>query len=408
LPIVADEDLSKLKIDRTPKTSKLPAQWRRYRWVIAGVLAVLAGLFLYRGVFSPTVKVEVATVSRYYPSQAFTQLNASGYVVAQRKAAVASKITSRLLEITVEEGSRVRKGDVIARLEGDDAIAARDQSRANLMVARYNLEQAKAELEDAAASFQREKDLLAKEFTSKAQYDAAEARYKKAQAAAAGAEAAVKAGQAALQAAYVNLEYTLIRAPFDAVVLTKDADVGDIITPLGAAANAKAAVVTIADMASLLVEADVSESNLGLVKQGQPCEIHLDAIPDNRFRGVVHAIVPTVDRTKATVMVKVRFLDKNPNILPEMSAKVAFLSKAVSDDEQKPRLAVNRSSLVSRDGQTSVFIVKSNRVEETPLRLGREFGEMVEVLEGVKQGDRVVLNPSKRLRDGSKVKLPEG
>jgi len=405
---VAEEDLSKLKIDRTRKTLKMPGQWKRYRWVIAAVLAVAAGLLLYWGIFSPAVKVEVATVSLYHPSQAYTQLNASGYVVAQRKSAVASKITSRLLEITVEEGSRVRKGDVIARLEGDDAIAARDQAKANLTVARYNLEQAKAELEDAAVSFEREKDLLSKEFTSKAQFDAAEARYKKAQAGVAGAEAAVKAGQAALQAAYVNLEYTLIRAPFDAVVLTKDADVGDIITPLGAAANAKAAVVTIADMSSLQVEADVSESNLGLVRPGQPCEIHLDAIPDSRFRGVVHAIVPTVDRTKATIMVKVRFLDMNPNILPEMSAKVAFLSKAVSDDERKPRLAVNRSALVSRDGPTSVFVVRSDRVEETPLRLGREFGEMAEVLEGVKQGDRIVLNPSKRLRDGSKVKLPEG
>jgi len=405
---VAEEDLSKLKIDRTRKTLKMPGQWKRYRWVIAAVLAVAAGLLLYWGIFSPAVKVEVATVSLYHPSQAYTQLNASGYVVAQRKSAVASKITSRLLEITVEEGSRVRKGDVIARLEGDDAIAARDQAKANLTVARYNLEQAKAELEDAAVSFEREKDLLSKEFTSKAQFDAAEARYKKAQAGVAGAEAAVKAGQAALQAAYVNLEYTLIWAPFDAVVLTKDADVGDIITPLGAAANAKAAVVTIADMSSLQVEADVSESNLGLVRPGQPCEIHLDAIPDSRFRGVVHAIVPTVDRTKATIMVKVRFLDMNPNILPEMSAKVAFLSKAVSDDERKPRLAVNRSALVSRDGPTSVFVVRSDRVEETPLRLGREFGEMAEVLEGVKQGDRIVLNPSKRLRDGSKVKLPEG
>ncbi len=405
---MADEDLSKLKIDRVRKALKTTGPSKRYVWMIAGVLALVAGFFLFQGILSPSAKVEVATVSLYYPSQAFTQLNASGYVVAQRKAAVASKITSRLLEITVEEGSRVRKGDVIARLEGDDAIAARDQAQANLKVARFNLEQAKAELEDATSSYQREKDLLSREFTSKAQFDAAEARYKKAQAASAGAEAAVRAAQAALQAAYVNLEYTLIRAPFDAVVLTKDADVGDIITPLGAAANAKAAVVTIADMSSLQVEADVSESNLGLVRQGQPCEIQLDAIPDSRFRGVVHAIVPTVDRSKATIMVKVRFLDSNPRILPEMSAKVAFLSKVVSDDERKPLLAVNRSAIVSRDGQKALFVVKGNRVDVTPLRPGREFGEMVEVLEGVKQGDRIVLNPSKGLRDGSKVKLPEG
>lgn len=405
---MADVDLSKLKIDRVRRALKPSESSKRYIWIIAGVLAVVAGIFLFRGVLSPSVKVEVATVSLYYPSQAYTQLNASGYVVAQRKAAVGSKITSRLLEITVEEGSRVKKGDVIARLEGDDAIAARDQAQANLRVARASLEQAKAELEDATLSYQREKDLLSKEFTSKAQFDAAEARYKKAQAALAGAEAAIRAAQAALQATYVNLEYTLLRAPFDAVVLTKDADVGDIITPLGAAANAKAAVVTIADMSSLQVEADVSEANLGLVREGQPCEIQLDAIPDSRFRGVVHAIVPTVDRSKATVLVKVRFLDYNLRILPQMSAKVAFLSKVVSDNERKPLLAVNRSSFISRNGQQAVFVVKGNRVQEVPIRPGRDFGEMVEVLEGVRQGDRVVLSPSKRLRDGSTVKLPEG
>ncbi len=405
---MADVDLSKLKIDRVRKGLKTPGPSKRYVWVIAGVVAVTAGVLLFRGLLSPSVKVEVATVSLYYPSQAYTQLNASGYVVAQRKAAVASKITSRLLEITVEEGSRVRKGDVIARLEGDDAIAARDQAQANLRVARASLEQAKAELDDATLNYRREKDLFSMEFTSKAQFDTAEARYRKAQAALAGAEAAVRAAQAALQATYVNLEYTLIRAPFDAVVLTKDADVGDILTPLGAAANAKAAVVTIADMSSLQVEADVSEASLGLVREGQPCEIQLDAIPDTRFRGVVHAIVPTVDRSKATVLVKVRFLDNSPRILPQMSAKVAFLSKAVGDNERKPLLAVNRSSLVGRNGQQAVFVVRGGRVQEVPLRGGRDFGEMVEVLEGVRQGDRVVLNPSKRLRDGSTVKLPEG
>src|SRR6185369_11157410 len=137
----------------------------------------------------------------------------------------------------------------------------------------------------------------------------------------AGAEAAVRSSAAALLGARVAYDYSLIRAPFDAVVLTKNADVGDIITPLGAAANAKAAVFTIADMGSLRVEADVSESNLGLVKNGQPCEITLDALPNIRFRGAVHTIVPTADRSKATVLVKVRFIDKDKRVMPEMSAK---------------------------------------------------------------------------------------
>jgi RND family efflux transporter MFP subunit len=223
----------------------------------------------------------------------------------------------------------------------------------------------------------------------------------------AAAEAAVKAGTAALQAAHVALEYTLIKAPFDAVVLTKNADVGDIITPLGAAANAKAAVVTIADLTSLQVEADVSETNLSLVKVGQPCDIQLDALPDFRFRGVVHAIVPTVDRAKATIMVKVRFLDQDPRVLPEMRAKVAFLSRALKPDEEKPRTAVIRAAIIDRGGRKTVFLIQEKRTVETPVTIGNQFGEMVEVLGGVKAGDRVVSKPPKRLKDGSRIKITE-
>ena len=330
---MAADDLSRLKIDKS--ANERPEQGRRKKpmLIIGGAaLLVLAAVLFWMGVFSPAQSVEVATVSQTYPSQSFTLLNASGYVVAQRKAAVASKITAQLLEINVEEGSRVKKGDIIARLEGADAAAAREQAQANVSVARYSLAQARAEQEDAKISYEREKGLLSQEYTTKAQHDAAEARYKKAVAGVSGAESAVKAAEAALEGTRVSVEYTLIRAPFDAVVLTKNADIGDIITPLGAAANAKAAVVTIADMNSLQVEADVSESNLEQVKAGQPCEIQLDALPDKRFRGEVHMVIPTADRSKATVMVKVRFLDSDPRILPEMSAKVAFLSKPVGPE----------------------------------------------------------------------------
>jgi RND family efflux transporter MFP subunit len=217
----------------------------------------------------------------------------------------------------------------------------------------------------------------------------------------------VNAGSAALQGANVALEYTFIRAPFDAVVLTKNADIGDIVTPLGAAANAKAAVVTIADLNSLQVEADVSETNLGLVKVGQPCEILLDALPDSRFRGVVHTIVPTADRTKATIMVKVRFLDKDPRILPEMRAKVSFLSRPVRPEEQKPRTAVNRSALMSHGSSDTVFVIRGDRVVETPVKTGQELGEMIEILDGVKAGERVVVKPTGRLKNGSRIKIPE-
>jgi RND family efflux transporter MFP subunit len=404
---MANEDLSGLKIDKSEGRFQRQRRKRLVYPVVALVLFLAIALLVVTGVFTPAVQVEVANVTQVYPSQSFTLLNASGYVVAQRKAAVASKITSRLVSLYVEEGSRVKKGQVIARLEGEDAEAAKEQAQANLNASRYGLAQAKAELRDATLSFKRSGELVGKGFISQADYDSADARYKKAAAAVEAAEAAVKAAGAALKGTGVALEYTLIRAPFDAVVLTKDADVGDIVTPLGAAANAKAAVVTIADMGSLQVETDVSESNIHQVRIGQPCEIQLDALPDMRFHGAVHMIVPTADRTKATVMVKVVFVEKDDRILPEMSAKVAFLSREIKKGEEKPRTAVYSSALVSRSGKKAVFLIDGNRVVETPVTTGEVFGDMVEVLSGVKAGDRVAMKPLNKLRDGSRIKITE-
>jgi RND family efflux transporter MFP subunit len=209
-----------------------------------------------------------------------------------------------------------------------------------------------------------------------------------------------------LQGANVSIGYTLIRAPFDAVVLTKNADVGDIVTPIGAAAEAKAAVVTIADMKSLQVEVDVSESNIEGVKVGQPCEIQLDALPESRFRGEVHMIVPTADRTKATVTVKVRFIDKDSRILPEMSAKVAFLSRPVNPDEQKPRTVISPAAVVTRKGKNVVYVVKGNRVVETAITVRNSFGDMVEV-DGLKAGDRIVVKTPEKMKDGTRIKIVE-
>ena len=402
-----EEDISKLKIEKSPATFRSGKRKKLFYW-LALLLAILLIGFLYvEGIFTPAVSVEVASVVQMYPSQTFTLLNASGYVVAQRKASVASKVTGLLVSMTVEEGSRVKKGQIIARLENEDVTAAKHQAEANLNVARHNLEQARAEMQDATLSFNRNKELLAHDFVSRADYDTSEARYKRAIAAVDAAEAAVRANTAALQGANVNIEYTLIRAPFDAVVLTKNADVGDIVTPIGAAAEAKAAVVTIADMNSLQVEVDVSESNLGNVQVGQPCEIQLDALPESRFQGLVHMIVPTADRSKATVMVKVRFIDKDPRILPEMSAKAAFLSRAIRPEEQKPRTVVNSNAVIIRKDKNLVFLVKDNRAFETPVTTGEKLGDMIEVLNGVKAGDKVVLKPVDKLRDGKRIKIIE-
>ncbi|MCX5813625.1 MAG: efflux RND transporter periplasmic adaptor subunit [Proteobacteria bacterium] len=404
---MADEDLSKLKIDKSQPVMRQGSHKKLFYWTATAFVVLMALLLYVKGIFTLAIQVDVATVSQVYPSQTFTLLNASGYVVPQRKAAVASKITGKIVSLLVEEGSKVRNGEIIARLENDDTIALEKQAAANLEVARSNLEQTKAELNDAGINFNREKNLLEKEFTTKASYDTAEARYKKAMAAVGGGEASVKAYTAGLENARVILGYTLIRAPFDAIVLTKNADIGDIITPLGAAANAKAAVVTIADMNSLQVEADVSESNLQKISVDQPCEIQLDALPDSRFRGIIHMIVPTADRSKATVMVKVRFIDKDARILPEMSAKVAFLSKPVGAGDEKPRTLIGNKAILDRSSKKTVFLVKGDRVLQTVVTISGAFGEMSEVTSGVKAGDKVVINPPEKLRNGSKIKVVE-
>jgi len=302
----------------------------------------------------------------------------------------------------------VKRNEVIARLEDRDVKAGSEQAAANLESTRASLAQARAELQDAMLNHSRSKDLLAKGFVAQMDFDTAEARYSRAQAAVSGAESAIKAAGAALRAAEVAVEYTLIRAPFDAVVLTKDADVGDIVTPFGAAVNARAAVVTIADLSSLQVEADVSESNLAKVKVGQPCELQLDALPDQRFKGTVHMIVPTADRSKASVMVKVRFQVRDPRILPEMSAKVAFLEREAAAGEEMPRIALNPKAVVAREGGHAVFLAEGDRVKEVPVRLGGKIGDMIEALEGVKPGDKVVVNPPKKLKDGMKIAVREG
>jgi len=391
---MADEDLSKLRIDKSA-VYNAPAKSRKkiIYLTCAAALAILIGFLFISGVLSPAVKAQVASVSRIYPSQTFTLLNASGYVVAQRKAAVAAKITSQLVALYVEEGSQIKKDAILARLEGQDVAASRNQAAANL-------DQARAELTDATASYNRSKQLVKQGYIARSDFDSAEARYNK-------AVAGVSAGRAALKSAEVAIEYTMIRAPFDAVVLTKNADIGDIVTPLGAAANAKASVVTLADMDSLQVEVDVSESNIGKISIGQPCDIQLDALPDLRFRGRTHMIVPTADRTKATIMVKVSFMDKDRRILPEMSAKVAFLSRAIGEGEMKSFTAVNKSALITKDNSSKLFVVLDNTVKLIEVKTGRELGEMVEILEGVKAGDKVVAKPPDKLRDGSRIETEE-
>jgi RND family efflux transporter MFP subunit len=402
--MVAQADLSKLRIERGDGASAPAISRRRRRrivWIIGLLVVASVSVAVLR--YRATVPVGVATVSSVYPSHAYTVLNATGYVVAQRKAAVASKATGRLEWLGVREGSRVKEGEVLARLENRDVKAQMEQAGAGIRLAQANLEQGRAELEEAERALKRSRELLERKFVSQAAHDTAIARYDKARAAIAGYKAAIAVAQANYRAAEVAVEQTLIRAPFDGVVLTKNANVGDVITPFSSALGSQAAVVTMADMSTLEVEADVAESNLSRVKLDQPCEIQLDALPDVRFRGVLHRLVPTVDRSKATVTAKVRFVDTDPRILPEMSAKVAFLSREVPPDERTPRTVVQPGAIVSRGGRDVVFVVQDGKAIETRVQSAGRIGELVEVASGVKAGDKVVLKPPRALRDGSNV-----
>ena len=317
-------DLSSLRINRGVQEQRSGSSGSKKTLYLAAtviliVLAAVFGVLIFRG--TSASEAEIGVVSMAYPSQANSVLTASGYIVAQRKAAVASKGTGRLEFLAVIEGDRVTKGSVIGRIESSDVEAVLRQAQANLGVARAGVEQAKAELDDAAANYERQNTLAQSKSISQAEYDIANARRKRAKAGVASAEAGVKAAEAGVRSAEVGVENTFIRAPFDGTVLSKSADVGEVISPFGASAGSRGALVTLADMSSLEVEADVSESNIEKIHPDQPCEITLDAFPETRYRGVVHKIVPTADRAKATVLTKVRFEERDSRVLTRCGRK---------------------------------------------------------------------------------------
>lgn len=402
-------DIENLRIDRNDKRSvdvsarKRGTHYRLLVFAAAGVVAIT--YLIYKLLLGSGIAIEVGTVTTAYPSQLYSILNATGYVVPQTKADIASKATGRLEWIGVEEGSVVKRGEIIARLENQDVLASMEEAKANVLVANARLKAAEAELTDATLVFNRTKDLIKQKFVSNEVHDAAAARYRKAVAAINIATASIAAAEAAQLGAKVTVEYTLIRAPFDGVILSKDADIGDVVAPFSSTTESKGSVVSMADMDTLEVEADVSESNLLKVHVGQPCEIQLDAIPDNRFRCVVNRIVPTVDRSKATVLVKVSFLKKHSRILPEMSAKVSFLSKELTAEEEKPVTVVQPSALVTRNGELVAFIINSNRVARVTVESGVEIGDLTTVIKGLNAGTKVVLNPPPKLEEGSKVSI---
>lgn len=399
---LATQELSKLKIDRQV-TANSPRKKRKWLIIVAiGITAAIILVLLAKK--GGRVEVETNTVTYAFPSQEFSLLNATGYVVAQRKAALSSKGTGRLEWLGVLEGSQVHAGEIIARLENKDVMASLEQANANVKVAEANLLQGQAELRDAERSYHRSEELLAQKYIAPSAIDSALARFNKAKAAISGFQASIAAAKANRQSAQVAVDQTVIRAPFDGVILTKNANVGDNITPFSAAADSKGAVVTIADMETLEVEADVAESSLSKIKVNQACEIQLDAFPDVRLAGVVSRMVPTLDRSKATLLVKVRFVEHDARVLPDMSAKVSFMSKAVPAAENKPVLAADAHVLTKRNGKDVVFVEKDGKLSMREVHPGIKIGDLVALPE-TKSGEHLVMNPAPELLDGAEIKL---
>ena len=388
-------DLSALKINRT---ENYDSNNNKKKFLIAAAIIVVVAVVLVFTLptFQSAIEVKTASVVLTKSSEKDAILTASGYVVAQRKAAVASKGMGRLVFLGVVEGDKVRKNQIIARLEDSDIKAQLEQAKANLRLAQ-------ADAKDAENQYNRYKKLSASNSVTVAELEGTEARYQR-------VLAAIDVAKSMVTAAEVSLENTLIRAPFDGTVLTKNADVGEVVAPMAASASSKAAVVTLADMSSLEAEIDVSESNIEKIKINQLCTITLDAYPDKSYEGFVAKVVPTADRSKATVMVKVGFKVYDSRVLPEMSAKVTFLgesSKSEVKQDEKPKLTIPYTAIIARGKQSFVFKIVNEVVVETDITTGESFGSFTEVVSGLKEGEKIVDSPSEKIKNNSKVKILE-
>lgn len=386
-------DLSSLKISRTEDPQSHSSTKKIVIWVAILIAILSAGYFSINLLLEKTIEVKLITVEFQSASQSNIILTASGYVVAQRKAAVASKGTGRLVYIGVVEGDEVKKDQILARIEDSDIKAQLEEAEANLKF--YE-----ADLKEAENNYKREVELFEKGLTSAQLFDRAEANYKR-------LLASLDIAKARITQYEVALENTIIRAPFDGTVLTKNAEIGEVVAPLGASTTSRGAVVLIADMNSLLVEADVSESNIEKIEVNRDCEIVLDAYPDKNYAGFVFKIVPTADRSKATVMVKVGFKNYDSRVLPEMSAKVLFLNEALDPltADQKPVLVVPFSSIKQEAGKTLVYFVNNDIVEPLSISTGKRLGNNIEVTSGLQRGDKIIESVDEYITQGIKVKI---
>jgi RND family efflux transporter MFP subunit len=389
---MSEPDLSSLRIDRDAAPARQGSGAKRPLLIGAAALAVIAVLVFF--LLPKDMSVRAALVETTGGgSAAQGGISANGYVVARTKASVSARLPGRLEYLGVTEGTRVRKGEIVARIESADF-------EAGLAAARATQNQYEAELTQARRELDRARRLRAENVLSASDLEDAGTRFQV-------AEARLASGRAQVALAAANLENTRIRAPFDGTVLRKDAEVGEMVAPSSAGGGlTRTAIATIADLATLEVEVDVNEAYIAQIGDTQATRITLDAYPDTSFSGRVRQVVPTADRQKATVQVKVSILDRDPRILPEMGAKVVFVREGDGPAQSAPRrVRVPASAVTGGADAPAVWVVIDERVSKVAVELGPASGDRVEIRRGLQGGERIVIEPPAGLEEGMKVRI---
>jgi len=405
-PSVADE-LKSLRIERTPERRGLP------RWAPPAIGLLLTAAVLFAGwkVLAPRLfvpEVETTAVALVSPAQAQQLLVATGYVVPQRQANISPRIGGRVAQLFVEDGTVVKKGQLIAVLEDLDYKAQVLQAEADAQSARAREKRAEVDLRDAQRAFDREQMVQDKGVSTPAALDQVTARLDGAKAALGAARSETAAARARIEVAKVNLENCYVRAPFDGRITQKLTDIGEIVFgAMSAGTGGRGGIASLADFSTLQVEADVSESQVAKLKIGTPAEIVLDAFPERRYRGKVAEVRPRVDRAKATVTVKVGFVDDPVDVLPDMGSKVTFLAKELDEAAAKaqPIPAVQADAVVEQGENKVVWVLDpQDQLRSVPVVTGAPMGGMVALREGPPPGTKVVRRPDGDLKTGMKVK----
>ncbi len=403
-------DLASLRIDRAAREGRGPGWWF---WVslavVAGAGAGAAWWFL-AGPAVTVVRAATVVERAAAGSADSTVLNASGYVTARRRATVSSKITGKVVEVRVEEGMTVRQGQVLARLDDSIPRANLVLAQAQLDAARQAVDESVVRLAEAKVTLGRQQHLVSEGVIGKADLDAAQANVDALAAHIDAAKEQVSVAERQLELRRTELDETVIRAPFSGVAVSKDAQPGEMVSPVSAGGGfTRTGICTIVDMSSLEIEVDVNESYINRVEAGQAVTATLDAYPDWKIPARVITVVPTADRQKATVLVRIAFSlpggTLDARILPDMGVKVAFLQAPASGAAAAPAaaLSVPRAAIRSDDGASIVFVIAGDRVERRAVALGAADGDAVDVRTGLSAGERVVIEPPGDLADGDRV-----